>query len=1106
MRNMTKLWAAVAVVLLGVFLPSVALAAMPVRMKLDADTTKRMGIFISNFTELDMFEIPDVSAMTGDELVYFGVGHNLLNNPKLIKKAGGGKVSVVDKRVADAVKKYFALDLGSPSSAVYNGVEYSFAKGAYTFPAPDKKTVYYARLTAAYKDGDQIIMTGEVYNLKNPAEVRGPFHAYAKPWKWGGKNTWALISLHEGPMPSARDLMAKGEKEPLESPTPPVIPEVVAKTAQEEKAPQAQKAEGGLYAVLDKEILFFEKPMDKIPDLSYWEIEDCLGLVAYGNHLEVRPVEDGQLKKFAPDWFALLSPEDGSILGYLQKKGMERVPDYTSFEARGFMVDKDGPELRLKPGAGSDLEKDYGYSLIKGEVLTAVGEFQNWLLFEFTTDYSQGDGGVGARYAWGKKDDYTDLSTYQADNSKADEARLPDKMRYGAEAFVYGDGFDENAEPGDVPPLAYLPVSEEMRSALIKKGFRIDEGWTWTPEDYYVSVDDMADSYRLSGEYQADFITTDLFLHSFHLLFDNMLQKFERTTMMGRLKKSLWEAVDKLVALDEAFETEEERALFEGVYDFFSIPLWLIEGDPGDKVALTEKSATEVERILDANSVDESLVTGEKLDYTLFKPRGHYTISEDMERYFQAMSWLGSAELSLFEMKDGKVTPKTENLQVTALASLLLAAVGERWWGFEEPVNFLVGGPVTGGSKPFKDLAVKHFHMLDGDLPARLVDQNTVEAWAEDVLKTVGGSLMQTRPQGDDELDGEERLPVFRMSSKRFTYDAYVFNMLTSPRVGTDVDPRNLPEGTDVMAVLGSEAADGLANKNDHIKDYSANMKKLKEGLEGYLASDGTFYSQWISALKAGFDHSASGQFFYNNPAWQWKKLSTMAASWAELKRDTILYAEQSGAEMGDGGGGEAGPFGYPAPRGYVEPDPQVFDGILMGVEKLQEFIEFFGLEGEDYDDGIPYKFRLEDFAGLLTIARDIAIKEVNEEAVTLDDYSEIKRLTWAFNSQLLLPGEMVSDHDQLKMAIVADVASDYFNGRILEVATGRPQRIYVYVNDASGGARITRGFVYSYYEFERPMDEGRLTDQEWREIVYDNRRADELRQLRPAWYKELED
>jgi hypothetical protein len=281
----------------------------------------------------------------------------------------------------------------------------------------------------------------------------------------------------------------------------------------------------------------------------------------------------------------------------------------------------------------------------------------------------------------------------------------------------------------------------------------------------------------------------------------------------------------------------------------------------------------------------------------------------------------------------------------------------------------------------------------------------------------------------------------------------------------------------------------------------------LKAGVDKYLAGDGTVYSAWIAALKAGFARSGADQFFYNSPAWQWKKLSTQSASWAELKHDTILYADQSGAEMGDGGAYAADPFAPPYPRGYVEPDPQTFDALLAATARLADFIKKFGMEREDEDyqtEGRPYAGKLEEFAELLTVARDIAKKEAEGKGLTIDDYASVKRLARSFNARLLLPGELAPEAEQLKMALVADVASDYLGGRVLEVASGRPQRIFVYVNDASGGARVTRGFVFSYYEFTRPLSDGRMTDEEWKKLVYDESRADELKKLHPAWYEKF--
>jgi hypothetical protein len=630
----------------------------------------------------------------------------------------------------------------------------------------------------------------------------------------------------------------------------------------------------------------------------------------------------------------------------------------------------------------------------------------------------------------------------------------------------------------------------------------VEAGPAWKI-DGNIFADELADYYAYSGDHQADFITADMFLHAFHLIFSHALQKFERTYLAPSLKESLTLALSAL-SEEGAGVVDDRGKIYDAARDMLVVPIVLMSEKPGEQRGLSPQVVAEVKMIMAADGVGESPVTGGKIDYSLFKPRGHYTMSPELGSYFRAMSWLGSAEIELF---DGGGAPSARGLGVAALVSLALDAQGVAWGDFEAPVNFLVGAPGTGGSEIFRALAKKHYGSLAGAM-GKLMDASVASAFGDAIKAAVPGPMMQSSPGGDAGLgDSGARSPVFRVSSKRFTYDAYVFNMLTSPRVGTDENPRNLPEGTDVMAVLGSRAAEGLAARNSGVKGYAENMKKLKAGVDEYLANDGTVYSAWIAALKAGFADSGSDQFFYNSPAWQWKKLSTQSASWAELKHDTILYAEQSGAEMGGGGDYAADPFAPPYPRGYVEPDPQIFGALLSATAKLTDFIDKFGMEPdtEDYQtEGRPYASKLEEFAGLLATARSIAEKEAGGKEITIDDYVSIKQLARSFNAGLLLPGERTDDTEQLRMALVADAASDYFGGGVLEIATGRPQRLYVFVNDASGGARITRGYIYSYYEFERSLSDGRLTDEEWKKTVYGASRPDGLEKYRPGWYGEL--
>ena len=1048
-------------------------AAEPLKMNLDATTVKAMSIFISNFTELDMYEIPDVSKMTHDELVYFGVGHNFINNPKQIRKAAGGKLSVSGKQTGESLRRYFALDITPSASAKYANAEYDYSNGNYAFVQPADRTIYYARVSEAYIDGDRILMIGEIYNLKNEKDIRGPFYAYAKPWKYGGRDTWALLSLHEGKHSQAAPVI---ETKPIIAEQPsPIVTSVPTQMTE-----PAKPGEGD-YMVIEEIAPIMKTPgRHYITSVEYGRTileydKDIDGVVVYGNKLRLRK-EDV--------WFALLSPEDGRVLGYIPDDAVKPFPDFEPTGGALYMVARDNPVLSLLPDE-NDLPSQ-GLSLLKGEVVPSLGKRDGKVILSFGS--LDGESGVGGRYAWADEKDLIALASYVPDNTKADRALIPSIRRLEA----WGDD-DERIEE--------LP--KEVVDSIEKRGFLIDDK-PILPK-YRVFVDDMADLYQATGEYEADFITADIFLHSFHLIFDQMLQKFERTYMAPKLAESLSGII--------SFLGTTARYIDDGGYakqgfitanDMLTVARALLLGN-SDPYLLTTSAEMEINRIIAASEMEESGVTGQKLDYTLFKPRGHYTLSPEFERYFRAMSYLGLAELPLFD-DEGK--PIMRNIAATAIISLTLEAHIESWIKFEDSMNFLVGVPNAGDPQLYRELTRNRLGEGGAETWKLINDEIAMAELAKAIADNMPGPKIQSVVEIDKEnSDFEDRYPVFRISPKRFTYDAYIMNWLTSPRVGTDDNARNLPKGTDVMAVFGSSVADVLSKNDYDKKNYETNLAMLKDEVAGYLARENTVYASWLEAFRAGFQDSGSDQFFYRNEGWQWKKLATNLASWAELKRDTILYAEQSMAEMGAGGDWYAGRFQPPQPRGYVEPDPQFFSSMLEATGFMLSFIREYGVEDNDDEDETPYSGRLGKFSDLLAAMRDIARKQVAKETLTLDEYAEIKETARAFDAGLLIPGRdavfTMESAELRKMAVVADVATNGWDKTVLEAGVGVPRAIYVFANDKSGGARVAKGYVFSYYEFEHPMSK-RMTDQEWREIVYDPNRAEELEKYRPEWHEEF--
>jgi len=220
--------------------------------------------------------------------------------------------------------------------------------------------------------------------------------------------------------------------------------------------------------------------------------------------------------------------------------------------------------------------------------------------------------------------------------------------------------------------------------------------------------------------------------------------------------------------------------------------------------------------------------------------------------------------------------------------------------------------------------------------------------------------------------------------------------------------------------------------------------------------------------------------------AWAAKAHQTGLGSFAELKHDTILYTKQAAAEGGDGGE-------IPDRRNWMEPEPVAFARLAAISELLRA-----GLEDRDL---LPKELSqlLRDLEELLTflerIARDelagLPISEADDERLTFIG-GELEALWWR-TSDTETDASPSADE---QAAIVADIASG--GGEVLEVGTGRIDRIYVLVPDDEGTFQVAVGGVYSYYEFATPAGE-RLTDEAWRAML-DAGEAPE----RPSWQEVL--
>ncbi|MDJ0952587.1 MAG: DUF3160 domain-containing protein [Acidimicrobiia bacterium] len=547
------------------------------------------------------------------------------------------------------------------------------------------------------------------------------------------------------------------------------------------------------------------------------------------------------------------------------------------------------------------------------------------------------------------------------------------------------------------------------------------------------------------------FFTTDAAYHVWHLAFDKILREAEQQSLLPVLESMLLRLVELARAQESELAGSDLAEAASRVTQFYEAAATVLELDVAPIGALAQE---EVDLINAAAGIRLSPTTGgdpdsgyitTKIDYSLFRPRGHYTRNGDLERFFRAMSQLGNNAFLL-----------DESLLLGVLASRVVIAdpaVAEQWQLIYEPTAWLVGA--ADDYTPFELGAV--------------VEEVVPTGWSDvtvftdpDTLDGVAAGLLALRP-----VEINPEAASLRIMGSRFVIDSYILDQLVAPLVARDE-----ASPLDIAAAFGSEWAAGVltASGANDADGYDEQMSAMQSIISDRTIADwgATVYDAWLYAVSPMWqEHGADFPAFMQSDAWAAKAHQTGFGSYTELKHDTILYTKQAVAE----GGGEEPPT---PPRHWVEPDPVAYERLAAVSALMRDGLTSRELLPADYELLLD---DLEEFyVWLAGIARDelagVPISEEDNQELgwvgsTLEGF-------WIRTSDTDLDWENGPDSHA---ALIADVMRNA--QAVLELGTGFVDYIFVTVPDDRGGFQVATGGVYSYYEFWNTGQ--RLTDEEWR-------------------------
>jgi len=712
----------------------------------------------------------------------------------------------------------------------------------------------------------------------------------------------------------------------------------------------------------------------------------------------------------------------------------------------------------------------------------------------------------------------TPLIEQQADAFVTGTADQGDEPALNQYYVPYINLVEPNA-PGYTLPID-LETIENYFNVNSNLFFRLTEASTLLEQNGFVIIeydfgsfdpnrDDIVKPYEyLQNSRIPLFVTADTLLHLYHIQFDETLKEVEEREFCTDIRDLTAVLLVDALAMYEEYSGDLKEAAGRNVA-YLAVAQKLIDPNTPIPVLISGIVTNELAKIDAHQGYDNSDIFIYEEDYSQYVPRGHYTRSEQLERYFRTLMWYGRMAFLLKGSDNwgpfGEALISMEDARIQTMQAVLLAKSidtvqvdqrsGRQIWDRMYAVTaFYVG--LADDLTPYEYLEALDKVFGSSFEPTDLEDEDNFFALKVELAllrspEIYGGTgQIIIPPDSTPEALNEvlEKTKGMRFMGQRFIPDSYMFQNLVFPKVGVYTgnfapEPftlfqgyRDYPRGLDVMAILGSDRAGAiLAEEGDtDYVDYDRRFDELKSQFDAFSLSDWNrnLYWGWLYSLRSLIEGFGEGYpNFMRTQAWEKKELNAALASWTQLRHDTILYAKQSYTP--------ARSSLPPDITGYVEPVPEFYGRLLALTQMTREGLSDCNALSTQAAQ------RLVSLEGIFERLITIANKELTNQALSGDDYSYIRNFGTTLENAVLgvVPGTPYGEQSGIKTTLVADVHTNTNEGKVLEEGVGYVDLIVVACPTPDGSIFLAAGPVLSYYEFKHSMSD-RLTDEAWRVLL----------------------
>ncbi|KAK1947333.1 hypothetical protein P3T76_001343 [Phytophthora citrophthora] len=632
--------------------------------------------------------------------------------------------------------------------------------------------------------------------------------------------------------------------------------------------------------------------------------------------------------------------------------------------------------------------------------------------------------------------------------------------------------------------------------------------------------------YHLYTDDMPVFVTADSVLHAWHRSFDAFLVDVEVLVLSPTLDKVLETTLAKCIeTISVATKDNDKNRAMVDVELYLRVALSLLRGNSVDGLAENKDKLNQLLDFIHKEKTTETEILSAKrnVDFSQFKPRGHYTKSEELMRYFRSMIWLGTIDFRI----SGGESQREDLHQLDCAVTLVNILQESNTLKIVEGVDALISSLVADGGMGADSLS-----------PAQLATFDYKDMSLEDiqnliVKKKIGAQLINGHPRTEFEplLSTTPMTPPtsFALLGQRFVWSSFIFSRLVFDHVlfEDEKQKRRIPSAVDIAFTLfgNDSAAQVLADRmnteqlrgavgspefvpfRDGIP-FSSNLVALRQLLDqefndedvtSSLNSDGkaSISMLWQRALRALSRPSPNPSSTFHSNVWNLRKMNTQLGSFTQLRHDTLLYAKQSCTIM----------CGCEYADGMVDPYPvfwqrmqELARQMVAITEKVLAPLVEFSVEHSKKSSNIDYSFFdstcveaagkrfFLSFADTMQSVEEIASLQVEHKPLSdgqvnfLKTVMEERFVSGGSKYCGWYPGLFYESREDAGKSdvIVADVHTDSPStehmdpGGILHLGVGNPLVAFFVVDNT-----MFAGPVFSSYEFVTPIDK-RLTDEEF--------------------------